>query len=146
MYQPLKLLNIYINIEILYVGPVEACWRILSKPLQDKSHSIMRLPVHLPNQQSITIVDEGNDEAIRTALEKKSMLLEYFALNDRDADAWHYVYGEIPCRYVFKKEKGSNVFRWEKRKAHFHIIGRMYSISPTQTESSIPSSIIIVNS
>ena len=94
----------------------------------------MRLPVHLPNQQSITIVDEGNDEAIRNALEKKSMLLEYFALNDRDADARQYVFGEIPCRYVFKKEKGSNVFRWEKRKAHFHVIGRMYSISPTQTE------------
>ena len=31
----------------------------------------MRLPVHLPNQQSITIIDEGNNEAIGTALEKK---------------------------------------------------------------------------
>ncbi|XP_058789991.1 uncharacterized protein LOC131663540 [Phymastichus coffea] len=36
-----------------YVGPVEACWRMLSKTLQDKSHSIMRLPVHLPNEQNI---------------------------------------------------------------------------------------------
>ena len=62
------------------------------------------------------------------------MLLEYFALNDRDADARQYVYGEIPCRYVLKKEKGSNVFHWEKRKAHFHVIGRMYFISPTQSE------------
>ena len=62
------------------------------------------------------------------------MLLEYFALNDRDADARQYLYGEIPCHYVFKKEKGSNVFRWEKRKAHFHVIGRMYSTRPTQTE------------
>ena len=62
------------------------------------------------------------------------MLLKYFALDDRDADARQYVYCEIPCRYVFKKEKGLNVFRWEKRKAHFHVIGRMYSISPTQTE------------
>ena len=35
--------------ETRYVGPVEACWRILSKPLQDISHSIMRLRVHLPN-------------------------------------------------------------------------------------------------
>ena len=57
------------------MGPVEACWRILSKPLQYKSHSIMRLPVHLPNQESITIiVDEGNDEAIRTALEKNDAI------------------------------------------------------------------------
>ena len=65
---------------------------------------------------------------------KKSMLLEYFTLNDRDADARQYVYGEIPCHYAFKKEKGSNVFRWEKRNAYFHLISRMYSIGPTQTE------------
>ena len=30
----------------------------------------MRLPLHLPNQQSMTIVDGGNDEAIQAALEK----------------------------------------------------------------------------
>ena len=34
----------------------------------------MRLPVHLPNQRSITIVHEANDEAIRTALAKKDAL------------------------------------------------------------------------
>ena len=63
------------------------------------------------------------------------MLLEYFALNDRDVDARQYVYDEIPCHYVFKKEKGSNVFVWEKRKAQFNVIGRMYSINPpTQAE------------
>ena len=90
----------------------------------------MRLPLHLPNQQSISIVDEGNDEAIRTALEKISMLLECFALNDRVADARQYVYGEISC-YIFTKEKGTNIFHWEKRKAYFHVIGRMYSISST---------------
>ena len=33
--------------ETRYVRPVEACW--LSKSFHDKSHSIMRLPVHLPN-------------------------------------------------------------------------------------------------
>jgi len=35
------------------VGPVEACWRILEKKLQDKSHIIVRLPAHLPNQQNV---------------------------------------------------------------------------------------------
>ncbi|XP_044591987.1 ATP-dependent DNA helicase pif1-like [Cotesia glomerata] len=38
-------------VDARYVGPVEAAWRIFSKKLQDKSHSIVRLPVHLPNQQ-----------------------------------------------------------------------------------------------
>jgi len=39
-------------IEICYVGPVEACWRILEKKLQNKSHTIMRLPIHLPIKQN----------------------------------------------------------------------------------------------
>ena len=63
-------------IETRYVGPVEACWRILSKPLQDKSHSITRLRVHLPNAQSITFQDENNDDGIRAALEKRTMLID----------------------------------------------------------------------
>ena len=79
----------------------------------------MGLPVHLSNQQSITILNECTDGALRTALEKISMLLQYFALNNRGADARQYVYGEIPCHYVFKKEKGLNVFRWEKVKLTF---------------------------
>ena len=33
-------------IETRYVSPVEACYRILSKPLQNKSHSNIRLSVH----------------------------------------------------------------------------------------------------
>ena len=33
------------------------------------------------------------------------MLLEYFALNDCDADARQYVYGEILCHYVFEKKE-----------------------------------------
>ena len=38
-------------IETRYVNPVEACYRILSIPLQCKSHSIIRLAVHLPQEQ-----------------------------------------------------------------------------------------------
>ncbi|XP_046745540.1 uncharacterized protein LOC124410885 [Diprion similis] len=121
-------------LETRYVGPVEACWRILSKPLHDKSHSITRLPVHLPNQQSIIIQDEHNEDGIRAALDKQSMLIDYFALNARDPQARQYVYGDIPIYYVFKKESGTNIFHWYPRKNRFNVIGRMYSISPTQTE------------
>ena len=35
-------------IETRYVNPVQACYRILSKPLQCRSNSIIRLAVHLP--------------------------------------------------------------------------------------------------
>ncbi|XP_036148429.1 uncharacterized protein LOC118647495 [Monomorium pharaonis] len=54
-------------IETRYVGPVEACWRILEKKLQDKSHTIARLPIHLPNEQNVIIENETIEEAMTDA-------------------------------------------------------------------------------
>ncbi|KYN18615.1 hypothetical protein ALC57_09070, partial [Trachymyrmex cornetzi] len=127
-------------IETRYVGPVEACWRILEKKLQDKSHSIVRLPVHLPNEQNVIIENEVIEEAMTDASRDSeshfTMLIDYFSLNLRDEEARQYLYVEIPRYYTFKKEKinGRNVSRWIKRKSHYNCIGRMYSVSPTQTE------------
>ncbi|XP_018368319.1 PREDICTED: uncharacterized protein LOC108764532, partial [Trachymyrmex cornetzi] len=79
-------------IEARYVGPVEACWRILRKPLQEKSHAIFRLPVHLPNEHSVIIDENINNDAIRSAVERMTMLLDYFELNTRDDEAKQYLY------------------------------------------------------
>jgi len=121
-------------IETRYVGPVEASWRILEKKLQDKSHTIIRLPVHLPNEQNVIIENEAIEEAMTSALNQVTMLIDYFSLNSRDEEARQYLYVEIPRYYTLKKEKinGRNVSHWVKRKSH--CIGRMYSVSPTQTE------------
>ncbi|XP_063994425.1 uncharacterized protein LOC135171800 [Diachasmimorpha longicaudata] len=121
-------------VEARYVSPVEASDRILSHILQEKSHSIVRLPVHLPNQQTLTISDVADDEAIRSALQKETMLMDYFTLNQRDPEARKFTYSEIPSHYVFKKNRDSGISRWEKRKAQFNVIGRMYSVAPTQIE------------
>ncbi|KYN14600.1 ATP-dependent DNA helicase PIF1 [Trachymyrmex cornetzi] len=123
-------------IETRYVGPVEACWRILEKKLQDKSHTIVRLPVHLPNEQNVITENETIEDAMISALNQATMLMDYFSLNSRDEEARQYLYVQIPCYYTFKKEKinGRNVSHWIKRKSHFNCIGRMYSVSPTQIE------------
>ncbi|XP_044005460.1 uncharacterized protein LOC122850368 [Aphidius gifuensis] len=123
-------------IETRYVSPVEACDRIFGRSLQKKSHSIMRLPVHLPNQQSVIFSDEGTEDSIRTALEKTTMLIEYFALNRRDPVARQYTYAEIPSHFVFKKSSSSSnkSLSWETRQKQFSVVGRMYSISPHQVE------------
>lgn len=119
-------------IEARYVGPVEAAWRILSKPLQDKSHSITRLSVHLPNQQNVFVSYDYDENEIRNVLERQTMLIDYFALNERDPQASQYLYGDIPSHYVFKKENG--IYHWQQRKAQFNVIGRMYFVSPTHVE------------
>ncbi|XP_043478216.1 uncharacterized protein LOC122508759 [Leptopilina heterotoma] len=84
-------------IETRYVSPPEACGRILSNNLQGKSHSIYRLPIHLPNQQTI-VVDNVNDQnSVMSALNRSKELTEYFKLNKpclslgliEDDDEWN---------------------------------------------------------
>jgi len=38
-----------------YVGPTETYWRILNKTLQEKSHAIFHLPLHLPSEHNVII-------------------------------------------------------------------------------------------
>uniref|UniRef100_A0A0C9RGQ0 ClpX_0 protein n=2 Tax=Fopius arisanus TaxID=64838 RepID=A0A0C9RGQ0_9HYME len=124
------------HIEARYVGPVEACWRILSKKLQDESHPVIRMPVHLPNQQNLTIHSGDEEFTLHHILEQKNILLDYFDLNSRDQKVCNYLYYEIPCYYVFHKEKVNNTYtsKWRKRKSSFKTIGRIDSVNPSQQE------------
>ncbi|KAL6421224.1 hypothetical protein ACFW04_013648 [Cataglyphis niger] len=90
--------EIHNYIKTRYVGPVEA----------NKSHTIMHLPVHLPNEQDV-IENEGIKEAMTSALNQVTI---------------QYLYIEIPCYYMFRKEKINVII----------IVGQMCSASPTQTE------------
>jgi len=79
-------------IETRFVGPAQACWRILEKKLQDKSHTIIRLPVHLPNQQNIINENEAFEETMNFTLNQVTMLSDYFSLNSRDIEAKQIIY------------------------------------------------------
>ncbi|XP_033218084.1 uncharacterized protein LOC117173552 [Belonocnema kinseyi] len=61
-------------IDTRYVSPFEACERIYCRSLQNKRHAVIRLPVHLPNQQIVTIGDAESEGAIRNALENETMV------------------------------------------------------------------------
>ncbi|XP_044014055.1 uncharacterized protein LOC122856420 [Aphidius gifuensis] len=121
-------------IETRYVSPPEACARILNYSLHGRSHAVVRLPVHLPNQQTVMVDDIDNEDAIQAALNKESMLIAYFALNAHDPQARDLTYSEIPTEYVYKKLAGTSTYTWQQRKSHFSTLGRMYSVSPAQTE------------
>lgn len=104
--------------------------------MNDKSHAVIRLPVHLPNQQSITIHLEPGEIHISDINDQITMLLEYFALNKRDTQARKYYYVQIPQFYTYKSEKvnGKQIKFWSKRVKHFNCLGRIYSVSPTNGE------------
>ena len=121
-------------IETRFIGPSEAVWRILSKPLHDKSHNIVRLAVHFLNYQNVIILFNPDETEINSALEQVSMLIDYFSLNLRDLEARKYFYVDIPVHYVFETQEidGKQVSQWHKR--FTNCIGRMYTVSPYQIE------------
>ena len=62
-----------------YLSATEACWRLFAFKLHSHSHSVCRLPVHLPNQQYVQFSDV---DSISHVLEesKYTKLTQFFAL------------------------------------------------------------------
>lgn len=50
-----------------YLSAPEAMWRLLEFKMHDRSHAVIRLPVHLPNQQSITFLAGQEEQALQAA-------------------------------------------------------------------------------
>ena len=114
-----------------YVCAPEAMWRLSEYPLQHHSHTVIRLPVHLPNQQRVYF-HEGNEEAaLADATAGNSELTAYFALCQTDEEARQYTYVQIPLHYRFNKSRKV----WQPRKrGGDKVISRMFSVSPKETE------------
>ncbi|UYV79082.1 hypothetical protein LAZ67_17001066 [Cordylochernes scorpioides] len=64
-----------------YVSAPEAGWRLFSFPMHQQSHSIMRLQVHLPRQQSICFNEDNIEEVVQQAGNNDTTLTAWFKLN-----------------------------------------------------------------
>ncbi|VDO85696.1 unnamed protein product [Heligmosomoides polygyrus] len=126
-----------------YVCPPEAAHRIFGYDLDDSSHSVVRLAVHLPGQP--VMFEQGQEvAALAQAAARDSMLTSYFKLNERSGtisegststretlavDPRQLYYSEIPIHFTFKDRE------WKLRqRAGKPAIGRMTSVSPVDTE------------
>ncbi|GLV38504.1 hypothetical protein CBL_20395, partial [Carabus blaptoides fortunei] len=70
---------------------------------------LMRLPVHLPNQQRITFQVGHDEEALEAARIGRTKLEAWFQLNENDVNAREYLYTDIPYYYVYNKNA------WQRR-------------------------------
>ncbi|GJV48550.1 DNA helicase [Tanacetum coccineum] len=61
-------------VEARYIGPHEACWRILDFPIHYRNPSVQTLAVHLENMQQITFRSKDNLESIVNNPMKKKRL------------------------------------------------------------------------
>ena len=114
-----------------YVSAPEALWRIFEFPMHKKSHTIKRLPVHLPQCQYVCF--RNGQEVTLDSVVEHSMLLAWFHLNYGDESARKYLYSEIPEFYVYDTKK--NPKNWSPRKRGAgKVITRLVSSRPSEGE------------
>ena len=109
----------------------EAFWRLSEYNMHEQSHTIIRLSVHLPDQQPVYFQQGHEHEALDRSTYGDTQLTAWFKLNEEDDSARQYLYTEIPNYYLFNKTHK----KWIQRKRNGdNIISRMYSVSPKQHE------------
>ena len=114
-----------------YVSAPEALWRLFEFPMQEKSHAVKRLAVHLPNLQRVYFVEGQEDQAVNRALQKDTHLTAWFNLNQQDENARQYLYSDIPYHYVFDDSRR----KWNvRRRSNKPIIARLFNARPSEGE------------
>ena len=108
---------------------MQAAYRIFGFSMHSKSHTVIRLGLHIENEQELIINAENIDEAIIT---KNSMLMGWMELNRIDTQARKFFYHEIPQHYVWHTKNGGY---WAAReRGSDNTLSRMFTINPKQIE------------
>lgn len=84
-----------------YVSPPKAMWRLNENEMHKQSHTIIRLAVHLPLQQTVVFREGDEVAALERAQSSDTTLTSYFKLNTESAEAREYLYHDIPNHFVW---------------------------------------------
>ena len=120
-----------------WIGSAEAVWRLMEFSMGQISPTIYRLPVHLPEQNTVALnpayhtIDSLDHERLR-----QSKLTEWFNLNRKaqeaesegnplPVDPRRYRYDECPEHYTWIHKD-----RIWKHRQRGHAVGRIYFVSP----------------
>ena len=100
--------------------------------MHEEEPNIIRLQVHLPNQQLITW-NENNTPNVQDVVQqqgnKDTILTAYFKANVEYSAARQLLYQDFPSKFVWKDE----LKKWQPRQKGF-AIGRMYYAHPGSGE------------
>nr|XP_047142924.1 uncharacterized protein LOC124817156 [Hydra vulgaris] len=111
-----------------YVSAPEALWRIFKYPISHMSHSVIRLKVHLPENQIVYFREGEEQVALDRAAQRDTHLTAWFKLNSENEGANRYSYVDIPYHFVFDDKH----CKWKVRQRGGNkVIVRMYKVSPT---------------
>ncbi len=108
-----------------YLSAPEAAWRLFEYQLHGRSHAIVRLALHLPNQQPIYFAQGDHETALNEASRKDTMLTAYFKTNDNEVTP--YTYAEFLYHFAWN----SSSYQWTRRKQKMSkTLTCVYSVSP----------------
>lgn len=119
------------HIDNRYVSTIEAIWHFFSFPMNHQDPPIIRLEMHLEDEQNIVFSETNDIKKIEKDV-KHTKLTAWFHLNQTEPEARKYLYPDLPRYYIWK----SSERKWQKRKFNkvSNMIGRIYFISPRETE------------
>ncbi|KAK7293775.1 hypothetical protein RJT34_16648 [Clitoria ternatea] len=113
-----------------YISPCEACWRIFSFPIHNRTPVVERLYFHLPNEQAVYFNDyEDIDSLLSRPTVKDSMFTSWMDANKKYSEGKNLTYTQFVSKFVYvTKER-----RWKPRKQGY-TIGRLNWIPPSTGE------------
>ncbi|KAG5598903.1 hypothetical protein H5410_030273 [Solanum commersonii] len=115
-----------------WVSPPEATWRIYAFPINEMNPCVYHIQLHLDGQQLVSFKSTDNiDKVINNPMIKKTMLIEFFAMNkvNKEAVTLNLLYREFLEFFVW-----STSYRiWTHRKQR-NVIGRIVTCHPTEGE------------
>ena len=117
-------------LEARYISACEVCYGIIAYDLHANLPHVMRLALHLENQQSVVFRDDDDTEAV-LSVDKHSTLTGWFLANQEFQSARAISYLDSPEYFVWDKTKRE----WKPRvKGHGAMTGRVYSAHPSEGE------------
>ncbi|GJZ81100.1 DNA helicase [Tanacetum coccineum] len=126
--------NIHIDeiknfVEARYIGPHEACWRILEFPIHYRDPAVQILAVHLENMQQIRFRSrERLQSIVDNPTKKKTTLTEWLDYNAHNTDGRHLTYLEFPSEYAWH---ATDKYWQRRRNLKKPSIGRLTYIHPS---------------
>ncbi|KAG2688681.1 hypothetical protein I3760_09G107200 [Carya illinoinensis] len=113
-----------------WIAPPEAMWRIYGFIVNEMYPSVYSLHLHLEDKHQVTFrANEDLINVLNSDRSAKSMLTEFFALNQVDENARTLLYKEFPEFYVWSQQYKE----WTRQKKKT-VIGRIITANPFEGE------------
>nr|GEV50046.1 DNA helicase [Tanacetum cinerariifolium] len=114
-------------VKVRYIGPHEACWRILDFPIHYCNPPVQTLAMHLENMQQLKFQSKDSLQSIVSKPTKKTTLTEWLEYNRRYIDGRKLTYLNFPSEYAWHAADRY----WQRRRyLNKPSIGRLTYIDP----------------